>query len=346
MVAASIEQRFAPRVHHAIKAMQAAESQGQWRKSLRFLIQPGWNPEYLINEQTPSTSENNDTTKYIYLSINAWQYATEEDLHWGLLETLLSHPLVPTPQRFFGFKTTNFFRYPLITLPVYAMRSISQAFERGRVSLPGGMTVSVALSGMLWQRYIDYLTEMLVEEDCQVVWCLDEIDRSSPEMAQATITLIRRFLNQPGTVVIVPYVAQQLRFKVFNPLMAVRPDLQSNMLAVLNHELEHDIQENFRGPNFSQHLGLHEEAPLLPQPPECAIDGTIPDLNSGSGPLISRLHWKLMGVHLSGNLSSRDRRTFWYEEKYLRQAHLRLGRLTGEDVESLFVESAKTRPTD
>ena len=373
---------LSPRACLAISELSAAAQSPNWQVAktrIKRILHPDWLPP-CHEKWLPRNSELGKSTsrprEFVFISVNAWEYATEHDLHWGLLESLLKHTLVPAP---WSLVRTNFMRYPLVAIPVFLMRALAQAFDRGQFSLPGGMSFSVSLSGMLWHPQIDRIIDELRSDNRQVVWCLDEIDRSSPEMAQAAITMIRRFLDQTGSIVLTPYVAHQLSWKVFHPLTSTRPDLESNMLAVLYHQLQQKIEDDPKGLLLQEWLRLPDgipasqtssipeagpnkrQVPVSPEseprarthdpktdsfgiksviPPE--LGQLPPDLlvrltaAEPAGSLARRLRWTLLVHGLSGNAVSRRQRIFLFEEKYLRQAHLKLSRLSGADVQSIF----------
>jgi hypothetical protein len=62
---------------------------------------------------------------------------------------------------------------------------------------------------------------------------LDEIDRATPRVAQSAMTFALRSLDMPGVVVVLSYVDEIIRYKVFNPLVKSLPDLASTMEPVI-----------------------------------------------------------------------------------------------------------------
>ncbi|MEZ5941388.1 MAG: P-loop NTPase fold protein [Planctomycetaceae bacterium] len=290
-----------------------------------------FNPDAAPEPSTPKR----DATQTIFLNIDAWRFSSEADLHWHVFETILSHPESPAPWRFLGVNFTNFFRYPLLTVPVFAMRTFQLMFTRGQMQLPGGVSFSVSLSGMLWERQLEWVLHGLRKRGYRVVWCFDEIDRSTPEIAQAALTLSRRFLSFPGTVVIVPHVRSQLRFKVFNPASITRPDLESSMMGVL---WEH----------YGPRLDIQAIDQIAPSPraSNWTPGKTFPagDTNrtmelwksltaeEPSGTISRRIKAELIRQYLKGNKPQQEYFAFLFEEKFLHQAHVELSRLTGPDV--------------
>ena len=89
---------------------------------------------------------------------------------------------------------------------------------------------------LIWQNALDRAASQWSADGFRVIVIMDEIDRATPPMAQAAITLCRRALELPGTAVILPYVQTQLWHKVFNPLQNCAPDLLSTMRAVIDGE--------------------------------------------------------------------------------------------------------------
>lgn len=307
--------------------------------------------------------------KVIFIKTDAWKFATEEELHWGLLEALLSHPHVPPPFRFL-MRTSNLFRYPLVVIPVCVIRVFQFIFHRGRITLPGGAAFSFQMSGMLWQRQLETTIDKIRDDKGIVVWCLDEIDRSSAEMAQASITMIRRFLSFPGVITIVPYVNGQLHYKVFNPLQPTRPDLEATIFSVLWQDW---MRKGFNSPEVktpATQLGLEDATPksglqaagdrsqslataveaygiknMLPQNLEnvnlellAAISITEP---TGSVQRLVKAH--LIQHYLNRNQAELQELQFVFEEKYLRQGHISLKRLRPEDVGEMLLTFEELR---
>ncbi len=299
----------------------------------------------------------------ILISLNIWRYRNEQDIHWALLEALLDHPLSPPGWRIpvLGIRTTNLFRYPYRLIVVYAMRLFAQTFSQGRMSLPGGMAFSVNLSGMLWQRQLDLVLDAQWEAKRTVIWCLDEIDRTSPEIAQAALTLSRRFLTHRGTTVLIPYNEPQLAYKAFNPLTTLLPDLQSNCDSVLWNQIEDHSRKRPHDPGLGSRLGLQHSfgmagdsgaatgGPIVPPGPFTPTDILPSGINVPSQEAIEsllnrepsctlerRVKWELLSHYLSSSPRDRVEIQFRFQEKYLRQANLKLKRLQPEDVRAIL----------
>jgi len=299
--------------------------------------------------------------KVIFVKTDGWRFTTEAELHWGLLEALLTHPDVPPRFRFL-IRTTNLFRYPFVVLPVYVIRACQCIFSRGQVTLPGGAGFTFAMSGMLWQGQLEAAIDKIRDDGGIVVWCLDEIDRSSSEMAQAAITMVRRYLSFPGVITIVPYVKNQLHYKVFNPLQPTRPDLEATIFSVLSADW---MQKGFDSPavaspaeqlglnpgkipaatgegvlsnDFASALETFSMRGLLPRDLEsispellAVISATEP---SGSIQRLLKAH--LIRYYLDRNPAEFQELQFLFEEKYLRQAHITLKRMQPADVGAML----------
>lgn len=172
----------------------------------------------------PAADDRPEAKPPVVVYVDIWRHSTERDLHLELLESLLSHPQVPP-----GWACL---RYPLTLLPVFVIRYVTGIFERGQIEM-AGLRVALVLPSLLWQNALEHMAALLRKDGRTIVWILDEIDRCSSDMAQSAMTLARRALNLPGSVVVLPYVPEQLQYKVFNPLRVIRPDLDSTLNALV-----------------------------------------------------------------------------------------------------------------
>ena len=166
----------------------------------------------------------------VMIMVDIWSFTNHLDLQFALIEELLSHPLVPAevlPGQRFSFRFWNH-QTVMVALLFYRFMLFSGrlGFKAGPVEFTATQTEG------LWYFIIRTIIDKLRANNIRVVWCLDEIDRSTPEIAQQAIMLTKRFLNFPGTTIVLPYVEDMLNWKVFNPLLCTQPDLLSTMQGI------------------------------------------------------------------------------------------------------------------
>lgn len=77
------------------------------------------------------------------------------------------------------------------------------------------------------------LTQAMQSRGKSLFIVLDDLDRCAPRYAQEVTTLLRRLWDMPGLTIVVPYVSEQLHFKVFDPTNTVLADLSSSAEAYL-----------------------------------------------------------------------------------------------------------------
>jgi hypothetical protein len=157
-----------------------------------------------------------------------WQQQKEADLQAAILEELLSHRAYMTRLRWL--------RVPAIFLLerwVAALREARSSLELGTRNSKADFELRFDIPGIQWQRHLERITAHRTAGGTSVVVVLDELDRATPAVTQAALTLARRSVGIPGVTAVIPYVRSQIRYKVFNPLQTVLPDLESSMDAVL-----------------------------------------------------------------------------------------------------------------
>lgn len=156
-----------------------------------------------------------------YVKIQVWSEETEHDLQFAILRGLLLHPAVLFTSLWQEMLT------PSLTTRL-ALRQLQRAVRQ--IRLKTSVVEFDVNTGVLlpWQPYLVKLTALA---PTGMVIVLDEIDRSVPKSAQAAMTIVKRSLDLPGISVIVPYVPDQIRYKVFNPLTCEINDLSSSMFA-------------------------------------------------------------------------------------------------------------------
>lgn len=126
-----------------------------------------------------------------------------------------------------GWLFVPWLRLGLTMVPVVAKSS----WEWGgaKVELDGQDALRMPRA-LFWQRRFQTLVHVSGK---RLVVVLEDIDRCSASAAQAYVTLIRRFLSVDHVSIVVPHVEDQLRPKVFHPLMPQLPDLAATTDAVL-----------------------------------------------------------------------------------------------------------------
>jgi len=168
--------------------------------------------------------------KLVALRINIWEEEREHDLHLSLVRNVLEQRALF--DRFVDDYPWRLLFAPLLnTLGRLLPNGLEVAFGGSGASLKAGISVP-----MLWQQSFRVVVDMAVQDGWKFIVILDEIDRADPPLAQAAITLARRALDLPGVLVVLPYVEEQIRYKVFNPATAVTPDLLGTLEAILDGE--------------------------------------------------------------------------------------------------------------
>jgi len=203
---------------------------GRWGSGKSFLLDQ-------LKIRLDKTPEKKPKTQTVVVPINIWRDETVADLHFSIARTILAHKTV---------REACFSEYP----PTMAFAS---AIEFIRQLLPNGGRMKFQFYGaaldaslavpMNWQAALDAASRCWSAKGIRVIVIMDEIDRATPPMAQAAITLCRRALELPGIAVILPYVEDQLWFKVFNPVQNCSPDLMSTMLATIEEDFPLTLEE-------------------------------------------------------------------------------------------------------
>jgi hypothetical protein len=289
-----------------------------------------------------------DELGVVFIHVEAWRYSSEADLHLGLYESLLSHPYVPCNRHRYSL-IPRILSYPTILVPIYLLRYFTSVFRRGSLTTPW-VNFSVSLPTMLWQQQMESQVDRLLDRGFRIVWCLDEIDRSTPELAQSIVVFSRRFLSQPGTFVIMAYVQEQLHYKVFNPLIRTLPDIGSTMQAILlDHAEQHAAASTVGNPSpptsFAKILRPTTSggAPLtfedmLSSKLICCEPGGSQSVEAGSlleaephGTSERLLQWRLMEYYNRSSGTDRQDLRAEFEEKFIDQAPVDVPPLADED---------------
>lgn len=189
---------------------------GAWGTGKSFVVRA-----LLAEAQKP------ENEKILAVHVNIWEEQREQDLHLALVRAVLGH------NRLFQAMVG---RYPRRLLFAPLLGVLSRLLPKGLEVALGGSQASLKAGvsiAMLWQQSFRQVVEGAVRNGWRFIVILDEIDRADPPLAQAAITLARRALDLPGVLVVMPYVEEQIRYKVFNPLNAVSPDLLGTQEAIL-----------------------------------------------------------------------------------------------------------------
>lgn len=205
---------------------------GDWGAGKSFVVQALLSKGALLDD---------DDRRLAVVRINIWEDQREQDLHLSLVRTVLGYrPLYA--------EMASVYPWRLLFAPVLGVlgrllpKGLEIALGGSQASLKAGVSVA-----MLWQQSFRYVINEAVQRGWRFVVVMDEIDRADPPLAQAAITLARRALDLPGVLVVLPYVEEQIRYKVFNPVNAVTPDLAGTLEAILDDQrLSSDEQRRWR----------------------------------------------------------------------------------------------------
>ncbi len=160
--------------------------------------------------------------------VDVWQQQKEADLQAAIFESLLSHPTY--------MAHLNWLRVPAIFLLerwVTALREARSSLALGPRNSRANFELRFDIPSIQWQRHLERIIAHSKAARGGTVVVLDELDRAAPAVTQAALTLARRSVAISNVTVIIPYVHAQVRYKVFNPMQTVLPDLASSMDAVL-----------------------------------------------------------------------------------------------------------------
>lgn len=167
--------------------------------------------------------------EFCVIEVNVWKQQTEHDLHTTIFLSLLSHPCV-----FGRFAARLPFRLALALW----MQEMKRFWPLHVVSWSGFQLQMAAKPVSLpWQLEMEGIIDQLHTDGTRVVFILDEVERAAPAMAGAALTLARRALSQTSAAVIIPYVKEQIRLKVFHPYVVQGEDLASTVFALMAEKL-------------------------------------------------------------------------------------------------------------
>jgi KAP family P-loop domain len=167
----------------------------------------------------------------VVVVVDVWQQQTETDLQAAILEALYCHPAYLARLGWLQAPATFLFaRW------IAAVRGWNSTLELRVRQSKVGLQVDLDIPGLRWQSHFERATARMVRAGRSTVMVLDEIDRATPSVTQAALTLARRSVDVPGVTVLIPYIRSLIRYKAFNPLQPTLPDLSSSMDAILYEE--------------------------------------------------------------------------------------------------------------
>jgi hypothetical protein len=244
-----------------------------------------------------STAWSRDPARPVVAYVDVWQQQTEVDLQVSIIESLLRQPKTLRGLRWLS-------RVPVTFLFARSIAHLQNSASVLKIKLEGksagALEADLRPPRLNWQRLYERISS-----GSKSVVILDEVDRSVPEVAQAALTLARRSVDIPGVTVLLPYIRELVRYKVFNPAGPVLPDLATSMEAVLFTRL-----------------------PLGP---------TTSSAGSGTAERSEALRSRLVDGFLSASADDRDFYQGVFEEKYLGPEGIRIHHLTPADVCSMLL---------
>lgn len=158
----------------------------------------------------------------IAVVVNIWEYQSYGDLQWGVLQAIYAHPR--------SLRSHGWLDLPLWMLLSHWLRL---RVRDVKLAIGGSEVNGHAELRLPWQYHLEKVVARHQRRRCNVVIVLDEIDRSEPAVVQIALTLLRRSLNLPGVVAVVPYVPEVVHEKAFSPLTLALPDLASTAHTLL-----------------------------------------------------------------------------------------------------------------
>ena len=202
--------------------------EGEWGSGKSFLVQ---RLVRVLNEQDQVAA----------ILINVWSHQDEVNLHAAIVDEILSHPKI---------LDCCFKAYSVKILLVKLMLFLHDVFPGGfGVSgLKAKINLRFRASKKVKTDYQDVLRSVISctrGEGLRVVVILDEVDRAASNIAQEAMMLTRRAFHLPGLAVVLPYVPEQIRQKVFNPLINHIPELNEAMIVQLERVLPGNMARSY-----------------------------------------------------------------------------------------------------
>lgn len=254
----------------------------------------------------------------------------------------------------FGWLVVPAFRTYLTLFPVIAKATLDIGKAKLEVDDKALREVPRAL---FWQRHLEALVRMTVSRYGRVVLVMEDIDRCTIPSAQRFVTLVRRFLAVPGLSIIVPFVEEQFRPKVFDPLNAQLPDLAATTDAVLwrwyGASLAVRPKAAVAGEGSKPSEGGASTIPSTPAPTLSPIEAALnlyqPKLEEKPADGVSDNAMRLIRPDLlkrfaQAEIHERERIFALLEEKYLCDHIVLIPPLNGADIAQLTLGQLKDLP--
>ena len=267
--------------------------------------------------------------------VDVWRQQRESDLQAAILEALYSHRAY--------LARLGWLQVPasfLLARWIAALREARSNLELGLKESKARIELKFDVPGIQWQTHFERATARWARRGGSTVVVLDELDRAAPAVTQATLTLARRSVEVAGVTVVIPYIRSHIRFKAFNPLQQVLPDLGSSMDAILYEEYfgtqSNTGQDGDRPDTILRFWEVLRDGKFWKlQPGEPADSGNGQGAPTAQRPPASdeTLAMALRyGVFADARPLVRDRLQARFEEKYLSAAGLSLHPPEPEDV--------------
>jgi hypothetical protein len=276
-----------------------------------------------------------DKGKPVVVVVDVWRQQQESDLQAAILEALFSHPAYLA-----RFGWLHMPASLLFARWTAALRGLRSRIELRLFETKADVELDLNIPGIRWQSHFEQATARIAKRRRVTVIVLDEVDRATPTVTQAALTLARRSVDVQGVTVVIPYIRSFIRYKAFNPLQPVLPDLGSSMDAIL-------YEERF-GLQSTGALGNPADAILaswkqLKAEAVAHEAGFLQSQHSGNDqtrqplpdePLTTALR---LGVFASAQGPFRERIQERFEEKYLGAATLHLHPPSPADLAAMII---------
>ena len=237
----------------------------------------------------------------------------------------------------YGWLAVPALRIYLTLLPVIVKATLDLGSTKLEVDDKALREVPRAL---FWHRHLELLVRWSVRRRGRVVLVMEDIDRCTVPAAQTYVTLTRRFLAVPGMSILVPFVEEQFRPKVFEPLARQMPDLCATTDAVLWQYYRGDVAKRDGDGKLSKiDTALDAYKPSVEA--EKPADGQKAEAPSDNIMRLIRPHLLRSFAHADEH--ERQRVFALLEEKYLCDHVVKLPKLGGADIAHLTLEKLRPR---
>lgn len=285
------------------------------------------------------------------LRVNVWQSETDPRFYESLVRDL--YATEPFTRRFgwlrrpFGIALTDVIRWRPSSLKVGLLQS---EVEVTLAHQPPALPYARALGRDLRAK--------ARSDSPSVVLVVDEIERATPIAAQTALSVLRRAFDEPGVVVLLSYVEENVHFNTFNPERGLLDDLRGIFFSIVDHERQLEAANLAHPPAAGGSSRPEDHGPSDSLNHRSALDHLtrIEALSStGSGDLPRRLSdsWQeraavtsdvyLLDVYMAwpdAKKRSIQRRA---AEKFLHGGALDVPKLIPDDVAQLYLKSEGLR---